>query len=385
MICLKNARVFDGISFVKQKNIIISDGKIKDLTSRQPNKNIKTVFDLKGNIVVPGFIDIQLNGGGGCFFNETPTENALLKISRAHIIHGVTSYLPTLITDDFLKISQAVLTIKDCVKKFLPGILGIHFEGPFINKEKNGIHSKQYIRTPTIDEIQLMTSVKNAVTLITLAPEVIEKSILKAFRQKKVILFAGHTNATFAQMNEAFKQGVKGVTHLFNACSQFGSREPGVVGASLLHDDSWCGIIADGQHVSFESLKLAFKVKNNKKFILVSDTMAPFGTDMKRFYINEKEIFVKDGKYINADGTLAGSAISVYEAFKNIVTQKLVTLEEALPMTSTNAAECLGIDGSKKSILKKGRLLPEFDADLVVLDSKNLRIKSVIQFGKIII
>ncbi|WP_186645900.1 N-acetylglucosamine-6-phosphate deacetylase [Fluviispira vulneris] len=384
MLCLKNARIFDGISFIKKKNIIISEGTIKDLSNRKINKNINKEIDLKENIIAPGFIDIQLNGGGGAFFNETPTQAALLKISRAHILHGTTSFLPTLITDDYSKIPLAVQTINKCISEKMPGILGIHFEGPFISKEKNGIHAKQFIRTPSLEEIKLMTSLKNCKTLITIAPEIMGSDQIKSLLKKNITIFAGHTNASFNQMNNAFDLGIKGVTHLFNACSQFGSREPGVVGAFLLNDKAWCGIIADGLHVSFDSLRLAFKIKNRNKFILVSDTMAPFGTNMKNFFINDNEIFVRDGKYVNSDGTLAGAALSIYEAFKNLIKNKLVSLEEALPMTSTNAAECLEIDGSHKHSMMRGRILPGFAADLVVLDKSNLKIKNVIQSGKII-
>lgn len=379
MLCLTGARVFDGENFLNNKSVYISNGKIKDISSK---KNLKNYFEINinGNIVCPGFIDIQLNGGGGIFFNNDLTINGLKKIRDAHLFFGTTSFLPTLITDSKSKIVSAIKVIEESLNKELPGVLGIHFEGPYINKQKKGIHPKNYIRLPTNQEVSKMFKLKSGIKLVTLAPDVIEKDIIEQFIQNDYIVFAGHTNATFTQMMNAFSDGVKGITHLFNACSQIGSRETGVVGASLLHDDSWCGIIADGHHVSFNTLKLAFKTKSTQKFILVSDAMSPVGTKLNTFFIGKNKIFVNEGKCVDANGTLAGSAITIYDALLNIYQNKLVSLEEAFQMSSTNAAQCLGIDGPHEKF-KKGRILPGFDADLVILKNNSLKIMSVIQGG----
>ena len=264
----------------------------------------------------------------------------------------------------------------------MSGILGIHLEGPFLNKEKKGIHPSEFIRLPNETDIDNIIKIKDGIVLVTLATEMVEACFIKKLIDNKVIVFAGHTNATYEKMNESFQLGIKGVTHLFNACSPLSSREPGVVGASLLHENSWCGIIADGHHVSFETIKLAFKTKAKNKFILVSDAMSPVGTELESFYINENKIFVKNGKYVDQSGTLAGSAITVYDAFKNLLSKNLVTLEESLQMSSTNAAQCLGID-NEKSLFKKGRVLPHFDADLLILNKQNFNILNIIQNGQL--
>lgn len=379
MLCLTDACVFNGDSFLKNKNIYIENKKIKDISSKKNKNNVKEL-NLNGNIVCPGFIDIQLNGGGGAFFNENPTLDQLKKIAQAHLSFGTTSFLPTLITDDKQKIPLAMHTVQEALIQEIPGILGIHLEGPFLNTEKKGIHPAEFIRTTEERDYEDIVKLKKGITLVTLAPEIVEANFIKNLIQKGVIVFAGHTNASFEKMNEAFQLGIKGVTHLFNACSPIGSREPGVVGASLLHENSWCGIIADGHHVSFDTIKLAFKLKSKSKFILVSDAMSPVGTNLDSFSINGNKIFVKDGKYLDQFGTLAGSAITIYDAFKNILNKNLASLEETLQMTSTNAAQCLGID-NEKSVVKKGRLQPNYDADLLVIDKKNYNLLQVMQSG----
>lgn len=379
MLCLINACVFDGESFYKNKNIYIANGKIEDISSKKNIKKYKEI-NVHGNIVCPGFIDIQLNGGGGIFFNEMPTIEGVKKIMQAHLAYGTTSFLPTLITDHKNKIPVAMQTIKESLIQKIPGILGIHFEGPYLSIEKKGIHPTDHIRSPMSEEIYQILDLKLGVKLVTLAPEIVGDNVIKQFIQNGFIVFAGHTNATCKQMTEAFTLGVRGITHLFNACSPIGSREAGVVGASLLHDASWSGVIADGHHVGFDTLKLAFKTKSKRKFILVSDAMSPVGTDIDSFFIGKNKIFVKDGKYLDASGTLAGSAITVHDALLNIYNNKLASLEESLQMTSTNAAQCLGIDGTH-SQFKKGRVLPGFDADFVILESNTLKIIHVIQEG----
>ncbi len=379
MLCITNAKIFDGEKFYTNKNIYISNNKIKTISSKKPSKNYK-ILNAKNNIVCPGFIDIQVNGGGGVFFNETPTSNAVQKIMETHRKYGTTSILPTFITDEYSKLPNVLNAITEVIQKKIPGILGVHLEGPYLNIEKKGIHPAEYIRTPTEKELNLLFDLKANIKLITLAPEVVPENIIKNLQQKKYIVFAGHTNATYVQMQHAFKNGVRGVTHLFNACSPLASREPGVVGAALLNKEAWCSIIADGFHVAFNSLNLAFSAKNIRKFILVSDAMSPVGTNASMFSIGKNQIFVKNNCYVDSNGTLAGSSLTVYDAFLNILKNKLVSLEEALQMASTNAAQCLKIDG-KNAKLKKGRILPEFDADLLILDSNNYKLRQVIQNG----
>lgn len=382
MLCIDNALLFDGELFRKNKKIYILDNKIIDISNKN-KKNVTKNIDAAGNIVCPGFIDIQVNGGGGVFLNENHSLADIKKVSLTHAQFGTTSLLPTFITDHKNKISKFIAAINHAMAEKVPGIIGIHFEGPFINQEKKGIHSAVYIRSPEKSDFDEFAKMKQGVKLVTLAPELIAADNMAKFKQNNFIIFAGHSQASFAQMNQGFKQGIQGITHLFNACSQLGSREPGIIGAFLLNDTSWAGIIADGYHVSFATIKIALKVKDSSKFILVSDAMSPVGTNEKSFKIYDQEIFVEADKYQDASGTLAGSALTVHKGFQNILKHKLVSLEESLKMTSTNVAKCLGID-QENTFYAKGRILPQYDADVVILDKNNFNILKVIQQGKLI-
>jgi N-acetylglucosamine-6-phosphate deacetylase len=382
MLCLHNTKIFDGTSFHENKTIWILQGKIKDIGSASSKeKPFSHKLDLSEYFVTPGFIDLQVNGGGGIFLNKNFTLKSLKTVMATHLQFGTTSFLPTFITDEKSKMLNALCVTQKALNQKMCGILGLHFEGPFLNKDKKGIHCVEHIREPTLEEIQKMCTLKNGVLLVTLAPEKVSHDFIQYFVKHGVLVFAGHTQASALQMREAFCAGVKGVTHLFNACSPFTSREPGVVGAALLHDHSWCSVIADGYHVDFLTLRLAFKAKSTKHFILISDAMPLLGTKMKSYFIQKKRIHLQKGRCVDLQGTLAGSAVSLYQGVLNLVQNKIVRLEEALAMASLHAAQCLGIDGSQKSDVRKGRISPGFDADLVVLRKTDLRIKYVIQNG----
>lgn len=382
MLCIENALLFDGETFKKNKKIFIRNNKIFDI-SQKNKQNISQKIDAASHIVCPGFIDIQVNGGGGIFFNEHFSLAEIRKAALTHAHFGTTAILPTFITDKRNKLLQFVSAINAAIKANIPGIIGCHLEGPFLNPIKKGIHAEEYMRLPEVDDFSELKCLERGIKLITLAPEVVTEDYIKELIKQQIIVFAGHTNATLAAMNQAFSLGVSGVTHLFNACSQLGSREPGVVGAFLLNKQAWAGIIADGYHVSYETLKIALKIKGSEKFILVSDAMSPVGTTQSKFKIYDKEIFVNNGKYLDSSGTLAGSSLTMYQAFKNIMQQKLVTLEEALKMTSTNAAECLNLTDERSDFLK-GRVLPKFDADLVIINKTNYQLMHVIQQGVVV-
>ena len=212
---------------------------------------------------------------------------------------------------------------------------------------------------------------------MTCAPEIMSKELMEILHKKNVILFAGHTMATFEEMQQAVEQGVKGITHFFNACSPFTSRQAGVVGYGLWDDSLYCGLIADGIHVSFPSLRVALKNAPNEKYILVSDSMAPVGTELKEFSIHGQKIKVTENKYIDENGVLSGSSLTLLQALKNIVFHQCAPLKKALAMTSTNAAKCLQLDHVK------GKICPNYDADCVLLDKETLNLLKVIQGGVI--
>lgn len=378
MLLIKNVSVFDGEQLKKDKCVWVEKGKIKDITIEESSYHATQTLDGQGQILAPGFIDIQVNGAGGCAFNVTQTLETLETMARTHLQFGTTSFLPTLITSEPQVLKQALQAVQSAqAQPHLKGVLGIHLEGPFLNPEKKGIHNPSAMHAPRADEIDLICQAQCGIKLVTLAPEKGDEQSLHTLVQNGVVVFLGHSNATYAIAEHAFTQGVRGVTHLFNACSPFTSREPGVVGAALLNENAWCSIIADGVHVSFDSLKLALRVKNKKKFILISDSMELLGTSRTQFKLDERDIFLKDGKYVDAHGTLAGAHLSVHQALQNILKHKLASLTEALAMSSTNAAACLRVDH------QLGRIMPGYVANLVLLNRDNHSLLRVIRYGDV--
>lgn len=381
---IKNVTIFDGITLQENKNVFIEQNKIISITNNlshthQNNlKPHKLEIDGRGHILAPGFIDIQVNGGGGVFFNDAPTVQSIKKISEAHLQYGTTSILPTFISDEFSKVKLALEAVKKARIHLGQSILGLHLEGPYLNSQKKGIHKQEHIYTATQKEVNEICQFELPIKLVTLAPELVSAAFIKQFSENKVHVFAGHTNATFAQMQTAIQSGVCGITHLFNACSPLTSRESGVVGAGLWNDKIWCGLIADGLHVSYDTIKIAFKSKKTEHFILVSDAMPPVGTDLSEFSVHGQTIYVKGDKYEDEHGTLAGSSLTLHQALKNIVSHHCASLPAALAMTSTNAATCLQLDKIK------GKVCVGYDADLVLLNKNNLDLMTVIQNGEVI-
>lgn len=380
MYLIKNVTIFDGFELIENKNVLISQNKIIDVVDASSTTAhiVKDEIDGHGHILAPGFIDIQVNGGGGAFFNSLPTVETIKKIASTHLQFGTTSILPTFMSDTFENIKQALHAVKNALNESVTEILGVHLEGPYFNLQKKGIHNPQYIRPPIKEEINEICQFELPIKLVTLAPEIVSQDFVQQLAKNKVYVFAGHTNATFAQISDAFSYGVCGITHLFNACSPLTSREPGVVGAGLLNDNIWCGLIADGYHVSYNSIKLAFKAKKKNHFILVSDAMSPVGTNATEFIIQGQKINVVENKYVDENGVLAGSSLTMLQALKNIVSHNCATVAEALAMTSTNPAKCLQIDHIK------GKVCPNYDADLVLLNKHNLDLLKVVKNGVIV-
>ncbi len=387
MLVIENVDIFDGTSISEQKTIFIENGVIQDVISSHPlsfatknkQENLKDIQRIRGDnsLLVPGFIDIQVNGAGGLLWNDSPDAETLEKIAVIHLKFGTTGILPTFISDSMEKMQLACESAHRVLQNQNPSIIGIHFEGPYLNQQKKGIHQQEFIREATSQEINFILDQKFPILLLTIAPEKFPENLLKSLVDANVHIFAGHSNASFEESQRAFSKGVKGVTHFFNACSQMTSRAPGLVGAALLHDNIWCGIIADGKHVSFECLKVAFKCRGTDHFILVSDAMPGVGLNATEFLLQGQTIYIKNGGYFDAHGTLAGASLTILDALKNIVFEANVPLEKAISMTSTNAAKCLGLS-------KKGAVAPGYDADVVLLDKKTLNLIHVIQQGRLV-
>ncbi|WP_425057386.1 N-acetylglucosamine-6-phosphate deacetylase [Sphingomonas leidyi] len=313
--------------------------------------------------LVPGFIDTQVNGGGGVLFNDAPTVEGIAAIGAAHRRFGTTGFLPTLISDDLDVIRRAVAAVDAAIAAGIPGVLGIHVEGPFLNVDRKGIHSAEKIRPLDAEGIAALTGLTRGRTLVTLAPERVAVSDIEQLVAAGVVVAAGHTNARYDQAKAAVAAGMRGVTHLFNAMSPLGSREPGMVGAALDSDALVCGLIVDGHHVNPATLRLALRCKPASGFMLVTDAMPSVGSEASEFVLQGRHITVKDGACRSDDGTLAGSHLDMAAAVRNAVSMLGVDLATAVTMASTSPAALMGLGD------RHGRIATGHAADLVLLDA----------------
>ena len=303
------------------------------------------VVDLQGGYLLPGFIDTQVNGGGGVLFNDAPTVEAIATIGAAHRRYGTTGFLPTLISDDLPTVAKAIAAVDAAIEAGVPGVLGIHIEGPFLSEARKGVHDASKFRTLDEASIALLTSARRGRTLVTLAPETTTPEMIGALAQAGVTVAAGHTNATYEALQEALAAGLSGFTHLFNAMSPLTSRAPGAVGAALDHQESWCGIIADGRHIHPAVLRVAFRAKRHDRFMLVTDAMPSVGMADKAFTIQGRPIRVVDGVCVDENGVLAGSDLDMAGAVSNAVSLAGLPLETAGKMASANPAAFIGLKG----------------------------------------
>jgi N-acetylglucosamine-6-phosphate deacetylase len=318
--------------------------------------------DLDGGLLAPGFIDIQVNGGGGVLFNDAPTPEAVAAIGAAHRRFGTTGFLPTLISDELAVVAQAKAAVCEAIGRGTAGVLGVHIEGPFLNTERKGIHEAHMLRPLDAAGMAVLTSPGCGRTLVTLAPEIAGPDLIAELAAAGVIVAGGHTNATYRQAIAGLDAGMTGFTHLFNAMSPLTSRAPGVVGAALSDPRPWCGIIVDGHHVDPVVLRVALKCRPLDRFILVTDAMPPVGADLTTFTLQDKTITVRDGACFDASGRLAGSNLDMAWALRNAIDLLGVSLAEASAMASTAPADFLGLGH------ELGRIAPGFKADLVLLD-----------------
>jgi N-acetylglucosamine-6-phosphate deacetylase len=366
---LTNARIvtLDGIS--DRRAVLIDDGRIIDVTGAgDPRLQQAECRDLEGSLLLPGFIDTQVNGGGGVLFNDEPTVATIRRMGAAHRKFGTTGFLPTLISDDLSVVKRAIGAVAAAVAEGVPGVLGIHLEGPFLSPARKGVHNAEKFRQIDAEALELLTSLKTARTLVTLAPEMTTPDMIGKLTAAGVIVAAGHTNASYDEITEAYRHGLTGFTHLFNAMSPLTAREPGVVGAALSNPDSYCGIIVDARHVHPETLKLALRCKPHDRFMLVTDGLANVGTNEDSFKLLNATIRIKNGVYVDENGTLAGSALDMRQAVRNARTYLGVELCDALNMASASPAHFLGL-GHEYGEIAKG-----FRASFVAAD-ENLDIR----------
>ena len=324
---------------------------------------------LDGGFLIPGFIDTQVNGGGGALLNDSPTAATIAVIAGAHRRFGTTGLLPTLISDDLDVVAAAIAAVDEAIAAGVPGVLGIHIEGPFLNAAKRGIHDDAKFRQVDAGAIALLSSLHRGKTLVTLAPELAAPGMIAALVAKGVIVAAGHSLATYNDMQRAFAEGLTGITHLFNAMSQLESRAPGLVGAALESKQSICGIIADGHHVHPAALRIAHAARGGEGLMLVTDAMPSVGASSggaeSTFTIGGHVITVKDGVCRAADGTLAGSDLNMAAALRNAMAFMDLDLAAASAMASAVPAQFLGLDQ------ERGALAAGLQADLVHLDERH--------------
>lgn len=361
---LRNARILAGDDFRDDLAIVIESGRITALISDaapmlgQADEQV----DLGGGWLLPGFIDAQVNGGGGVLFNNRPDFATLRTLAQAHRRFGTTGLLPTLISDDVQVMRAAIAATRQAISEGVPGVLGIHLEGPYIAPARKGTHDPAKFRVPDAAEIALAASLDNGVTLLTLAPERVPLESIRALVERGVVVAAGHTAASYDEARAGLEAGIRGFTHLYNAMSPLTGREPGAVGAALEDRDSWVGIIADGVHVHPASLRVALAAKPRGKVMLVTDAMPPVGADDPSYELYGEVITAVDGVVRNAAGSLAGSALDMATAVRNSVQLLGVSLAEAARMASTYPAQFLNLDD------RYGHIAEGHHADLVLLD-----------------
>ena len=360
------ARVFDGASFLPESGLSVADGRVVAGGSG-------TVVQLGGGYILPGLVDLQVNGGGGQMVNGQTTADDLRVLCDVHARLGATSILPTLITDTPEATAAVLAAGIKAAAQGVPGFLGLHLEGPHLDPKRKGAHDAALIRKMTNDDLnRLCDGAKGLPSLlVTLAPESVTPDQIATLSRAGVIVSLGHSDCSLAAAQTAFKAGASCVTHLFNAMSQLGNREPGLVGAALTHPVH-AGLIADGLHVAPEAIRIAMASQPERIF-LVSDAMAVAGTNMAEFALAGRRILRQQGRLTLEDGTLAGADLTLPQAIRVMVQQVSIPIETAFAMATTRPAACLG----RRDI---GSLRPGVMADFVHLGD-DLTLRSVWQAG----
>lgn len=379
MKAIINGELFIGNKFYTGKVLIMDGERIVDIIPQEElittYGNIETI-DAENAYVTPGFIDLQLNGCGGVLFNDDISLETLDTMHKTNLKYGCTSFTPTLITTGDENIEKALELVKGIENKGKYGVVGLHIEGPYISLQKKGIHNPKFIRKADEAMIDKMIEAgKENVRIVTLAPENTDKKIISKLNAAGIHVAVGHSNATYEQVKEKEGFGITLATHLYNGMSSFNHREPGVVGA-VFDSDIKAGVIADGFHCHYSAIKSAIKIMGERLY-LVTDAVAPVGTDMEYFYFEGNKVFYKDGKCFGEDGTLGGSALTMDAGVRNLVKYCDITLEEAVRMATLYPAKAVNIDK------EYGKLQPGCFADIVFLD-KHLRLKKVIAKGELV-
>jgi N-acetylglucosamine-6-phosphate deacetylase len=359
------SHVFDGEAVHRDAAVVIEGADIAHLVPRSELPDAIALRELpQGAWLAPGFIDLQVNGGGDVLFNDRTSPDGIRAIAAAHRRFGTTALLPTLISDTRPTMEAALAALAAVVDEE-PGILGLHLEGPFISPERPGVHDLRVIRVPTPEDLALLTAPRRGALLVTLAPERVPAGFVAALARAGVRVSLGHSDATYAQTRDALAEGVTGFTHLFNAMPPLASRAPGPIAAALESSAAF-GMIVDGVHVDPVMLRLA--LRGTARPMLVTDAMPPVGGRRPGFRLYGEDITVRDGRCTRADGTLAGAALDMASAVRNCVNLLQVPLWQALRFAARHPAEFLGLGD------RLGRLAPGCRADLVAFWPEEVRV-----------
>ncbi len=345
---------------LEQAAIEVIDGRIASIT---PDAAADTAINLDGGWIVPGFIDTQVNGGGGVLFNDAPDVEGIAAIGKAHAPYGTTAFLPTLISDTPEIVAKALDATDAAIEAGVPGVVGVHIEGPVISVTRKGIHDADKFRQLDEDFLALLTSPRRGKVMLTLAPEMVTLEDIARLRAAGVILSIGHSDADYDTAKAAIVTGMTGVTHLYNAMSPLLHRAPGVVGASIEDQSIYCGLILDGFHVHDAPVRIAMRARPLDRFLLVTDAMPCVGADVTEFDLHGRRILVEGGRCVGEDGTLAGSSLDMAGAFRNAVNRIGLSHADAAMMAATSPAAFLGLSN------ERGALAPGLVADWVQLTS----------------
>ena len=366
------ARIFDGTSWHDDKVLVIADRRIDAVVAPTDVAEGKEIIDVSGQMIVPGFIDLQVNGGGGVLLNEATTVAGIAQICSAHARFGTTGLLPTLITDTPEITAAAIEAGRQAMRQRVPGFLGLHLEGPHLSLARKGAHDPALIRPMLEEDLARILACRGVfdALMTTVAPESVTPEQVARLAEAGFIVSIGHTDSSYAAVQSYAAAGARTVTHLFNAMSPLAHREPGVVGAALDIGALHAGMIADGIHVHPVAMSVALRAKTGPgRIFLVTDAMSTIGTDLTSFTLNGREILRRDGRLTLADGTLAGADIDMISSVRYVRDTLELPLEEALRMASAYPAEAAKLSD------RKGAIRSGLDADFVVL-TQNLGVQS---------
>ncbi len=343
---------------------VAENGRIAVLAPLDSADTDDGAIDLAGGWLMPGFIDSQVNGGGGVLFNDETSVDGIAAIARAHAAFGTTALMPTLISDHPDRIALALEASDAAIAAGVPGVVGVHIEGPFLSPARKGIHDESRFRLLDAEMVALLSRPHRGAVMVTIAPELADPADIAALAAAGVRVSAGHTELSYDGAIAAFDAGLTGVTHLFNAMPPMLQRVPGLVGAALDDPRPWCGLIVDGVHVAPAVLRVAIRARGAERMMLVTDAMSSVGAVEKDFTLQGRRIRVANGIAAYEDGTLAGSDLDMAGAVANAVRLLGLPPATAAHMAAASPAAFLGLSA------ERGRLAPGLRADWVALDAE---------------